>query len=374
MTAQINMIFEQPGGWISNFSHPLLVSGSCSAESEQQVLALAHQLKQSKRVHIFRAGVWKPRTSPHSFQGYGEVALGWLAKVKKETGLLTAVEVASAEHAELCIKYGIDVIWIGARTTVNPFYVQNICKAIEGSNVAVMVKNPVNPDLDLWSGAIERVYLAGIRKIIAVHRGFNTYEKTPYRNNPIWDIPIELKRLFPGLPVICDPSHICGNRTLIADVSQKAFDLGMCGLMIETHLRPDEAISDARQQITPDALEDLMSGLLCRKESGDENFTGMLEKLRAAIDLVDIELLNLLRRRMNIVEEIGQHKKTHNISVYQVKRWNTIVNERLTTAAKLGLRDEFINKLLRLVHDESIQLQHDIMKNTKTDSSNSSTL
>jgi len=349
--------------WLSSFEYPLIIAGSCSAESEEQVLNLALALDKINNVRIFRAGIWKPRTSPHSFQGYGEKALMWLQKVKKTTNLLTAAEVLLPEHVDLCLKNEVDIIWIGARTTVNPYYVQNICKALKGTNIPVLIKNPINPDIKLWAGAIERLNIAGIKKIVAVHRGFHTYEKTPYRNNPIWEIPIELKRIMPNLPIICDPSHISGKRSFIADLSQKAFDINMCGLMIEVHENPNKAISDAHQQITPKALSSLLKKIVCRKETGDESFVKNLEQLRTEIDNIDVELLNLLKKRMDIVEKIALHKKNNNITAYQVKRWSAIIKERTNTANKLGLNNDFIIKMLKLVHDESILLQHIIMNN-----------
>ncbi len=355
--------FISPEAWLKNFKYPLLISGPCSAESEEQILNTAKALEKNKHIRIFRAGIWKPRTRPHSFQGIGENALKWLQNVKRETSLLLAVEVASPQHVEACLKHHIDVLWIGARTTVNPFYVQNIVDALKGTDIPVLVKNPINPDLDLWVGAIERLYKAGLRKIIAVHRGFNTYNKTAYRNDPIWDIPIELKRLFPSLAVICDPSHIAGKHEFLQEISQKAFNLGMCGLMIETHLTPSKAITDARQQITPDRLNEILNNLTYRKETGDADSQKYLELLRNQIDVFDIELLNLLKKRMDVVSKIGQFKKKKNITVYQVKRWDVIIKERTELAKKLGLSNDFITKILRLVHDESILLQDTIMRN-----------
>jgi len=353
--------FAPIGSWLSDYKYPLIISGPCSAESEEQVIMLAKTLSKVKHVRVFRAGIWKPRSRPHSFQGYGEKALKWLQHIKKESGLLTAVEVASPQHIELCLKNDIDILWIGARTTVNPFYVQNIAEALKGVDIPILIKNPINPDLDLWRGAIERVYNSGIKKIVAIHRGFNTFEKTPYRNNPIWEIPLELMRIYPTLPVICDPSHITGNRSFIEDISQKAIDLDMCGLMLETHFNPPKAISDAKQQITPLELETLLKTLSFRKKSGNISFQKQLEILRNDIDIIDIELLNLLKKRMDIVKKIGNHKKKNDITIYQVKRWDTIINERTELAKKLGLPDDFIIKILKLVHEESILLQHKIM-------------
>ncbi len=361
MNALTSFKIEPLEKWVNDLKYPLIISGPCSAESEKQVIALAEALAKLKKVHIFRAGVWKPRTRANSFQGMGDEALKWLKKAKEISGLLTAVEVAHPKHVDACLKNDVDVLWIGARTTVNPFYVQDITNALKGSNIPVLVKNPINPDLELWIGAIERLYNAGINKIIAVHRGFNTYQKTIYRNDPIWDIPMELKRLLPQLPVICDPSHISGHSRYIFDISQKALNLDMCGLMIETHLDPENAITDARQQVTPDTLSLILKNLRFRNENGGMDFQMQLESLRNEIDTIDAELLNLLHKRLKVVEKIGHHKKKHNIAVYQVKRWNSIIRERTKLARELNLDDAFILKMLRLVHDESIAVQHKIM-------------
>ncbi|MFA5781414.1 MAG: chorismate mutase [Bacteroidales bacterium] len=341
--------------------HPLIISGPCSAESREQVLKTAHALAETKAVKIFRAGLWKPRTRPDSFEGVGAAGLAWMKQVKKETGLLTCVEVATPEHVELSVTNNIDILWIGARTTVNPFSVQEIAEALKGIDIPVMVKNPVNPDIGLWLGALERINHAGIRKIIAIHRGFYTYNSKPYRNSPIWEIPIELMRLCPELPVICDPSHITGNYLLLESVSQKAMDLEMDGLMIETHVNPQKALSDSGQQITPAELKELISKLVIRNHYPENSgFRDMLEQLRSEIDVIDAELIHLLSKRMHLVEQIGNYKKENNITILQIKRWNKVVRESLELGENLGLNKEFLVKLLRVIHEESIQKQTEI--------------
>ncbi|MDD3876198.1 MAG: chorismate mutase [Bacteroidales bacterium] len=347
--------------WLGDIKKPVVIAGPCSAESEEQVFKTAKALAKIPGVKIFRSGVWKPRTSPHSFKGHGVEALKWLQNVKRETGLLTAVEVASPKHVELCLKFNIDIIWVGARTTVSPFSIEELTRSLEGIDIPVMVKNPLNPDLELWAGAIERFFISGHKKIIAIHRGFHTYEKTPYRNNPIWEIPIELKRRYPQLPFFCDPSHITGNPDFIEDISQKALNLDMCGLMIETHINPDSAISDAFQQITPARLKILLKKLSIPQKNEDFKIVKQLEDLRNGIDIVDNQILNLLKQRMDIVEKIGLYKKEHKITVLQIKRWNSIINERLTLAEKLGLNKDYIEKMLKILHEASILLQHQII-------------
>jgi len=361
MTAINAFDIEPLNAWIDNLNKPLFIAGPCSAESEKQVLNIASTLSKNKQVRIFRAGIWKPRTSPKSFQGHGAKALKWLKDVKEKTGLLTAVEVASPKHVEECLKNGVDVLWIGARTTVNPFSVEDIAKALSGVDIPVLIKNPLNPDIDLWIGAIERFYLSGIKKLAAVHRGFYTYEKTVYRNHPIWEIPIELKRLYPNLPLICDPSHIAGKANLVGGISQKALNLDFSGLMIEVHTNPRKAISDPEQQLNIKSFEKLLSSLSVRKETGDVYFEERLEELRLKIDDIDALMLNLLKSRMDIVKEIGKYKKEQNISILQIKRWNTIFNERTKLGLKLGLNEKFISDILKIVHENSIITQHKIM-------------
>jgi len=316
-----------------------------------------------------RAGIWKPRTRPSSFEGVGEVGLKWLQEVREETGLKVAVEVATPQHVELSLEYGIDILWVGARTTGNPFSIQELATALKGVSIPVMVKNPLNPDLKLWVGALERFHNAGINRLAAIHRGFHCYESSPYRSNPFWEIPIELKRLYPNLPVICDPSHISGKRHLLLEVSQKAMDLEMDGLMIETHPEPDDALTDAAQQITPLALGNILENLLIRIEKGDRVFNNILEDLRAQIDHIDQQLIEILGHRMKIVHKMGEYKRDHNITILQIERWREIITSRLAIANHHKLDREFLLRLLQLVHNESIKMQTGIMnKNTDADS------
>ncbi|MEO6883615.1 MAG: chorismate mutase [Bacteroidia bacterium] len=349
--------------WLPNAGNPLLISGPCGAETEKQVLETALELKKKTAVSIFRAGIWKPRTRPNSFEGAGSIALQWLKKVKAETGLLTAVEVANAHHVHEALEGGVDVLWIGARTTANPFSVQEIADALKDVDIPVMVKNPVNPDVQLWMGALERINQAGITKLIAIHRGFSAFKKTKYRNDPQWQIPIELKLFFPELPIICDPSHICGKRNLLASVAQKALDMDMAGLMIESHIHPDKALSDAQQQITPDELAALMKGLIVKNpNSHNKEFKNRLEQLRVLMDEIDDELFQSLAKRMEIAEEIGEYKRDNNVTVLQIKRWESILNRQLKMAETLGLSEDFIKEILEAIHKESIQKQIQIVK------------
>lgn len=348
--------------WSPSGKESLIISGPCSAESEEQVLASAKEIAKIGLVKIFRAGVWKPRTRPNLFEGAGNEALQWLREVKKATGLLTTVEVANAKHVEDALNNNIDILWIGARTTVNPFYVQEIADALKGVDVPIMIKNPINPDIQLWIGAIERINKIGIKKIIAIHRGFHSYEKTKYRNTPQWQIPIELKTRYPNLPIICDPSHIAGKKSLIPTVSQKALDLNMCGLMIESHINPSVALSDAEQQLTPLELAELLSQLNFRKENSSNTFfINQLEELRNNIDVIDEELLQLLSKRMTIVEKIGEYKRDHNIAVFQLERWLEIIRTRSASAEVLDLDVPFIKKMLDVLHQESIRKQTTIL-------------
>lgn len=348
--------------WIDTDGSPLIISGPCSAESEVQMLETARQLVNTQKVHIFRAGIWKPRTRPNEFEGVGEQGLIWLKKVKEETGLLTAVEVADNSHVELALKYNVDILWIGARTVVNPFSVQSIAESLVGIDIPVMIKNPVNPDLKLWLGAIERINAAGINKIIAIHRGFHYFEKSPFRNAPMWEIPIELKRAAPRLPIIVDPSHICGNRELLESISQKALDLEMDGLMIESHFDPDNAFTDSAQQVTPEFLNSIIEKLVIRHIKGDTNFQHKLEGLRTEIDKLDGELLQILGKRMEIIDEIGEYKSENDITILQMKRWAGILKDRLAIGTHLGLDELFLKKLLNLIHKESINRQEDIFE------------
>ena len=347
--------------WLYRSSEPLLIAGPCSAETEQQILEDAHAIRNINKDAIFRCGVWKPRTRPNSFEGIGMKALPWLNKVQEETGLRTAIEVANAEHVQLALKYNIDIFWIGARTTVNPFSVQEIADALKGVDIPVIIKNPVNPDLQLWIGALERVNKAGISKLMAVHRGFSNYESTRFRNSPHWEIPIQLMSLFPDLTVVCDPSHITGKRDLVAEVAQKAMDMGMHGLMIETHPHPEQAWSDAEQQVTPDHLQKILSHLQIRDQSvADPAFNNRLAHLRRIIDSIDEELLQVLAKRMKIVEEIGEYKKENNVTIFQLERWNEIIKTRTVLGKNLELDLDFVLRLLQEIHKASIQRQTEI--------------
>ena len=348
--------------WLDIGDAPLVISGPCSAESEDQVLQTAMELSKIPNVKIFRSGIWKPRTRPGLFEGVGLQGLKWLQQVKDQTSLLTAVEVANPEHVEAALKYDVDILWIGARTVVNPFSLQELANALNGVDIPVMIKNPVNPDMNLWIGALERINMSGIKRIAAIHRGFYFFDKTPYRNAPMWEIPIELKRRIPNLPVICDPSHICGERSMLLDVAQKAMDLEMNGLMVESHIDPDNAFTDPQQQIKPSELEILIKSLVIRNQEGNFEFESKLEELRTEIDKIDAELIHILSRRMQLIDEIGQYKKDHNITILQLKRWSNIVQNRLRTGIDSGLQKEFLQKLLEIVHIESIQRQTDIYR------------
>ncbi len=347
--------------WLPSSALPLVIAGPCSAESREQVLSTARGLAEIPQVKVFRSGIWKPRTRPSGFEGVGKIGLKWLKEVKKETGLLTTVEVANPQHVKEALDSGIDILWIGARTVVNPFSVQEIAEALTGTDIPVMIKNPLNPDIRTWIGALERLNQAGIRRLIAIHRGFSFFNRGPYRNAPMWEIPIELKSLHPGLPVIADPSHICGETNLIPGTCQRALDLEMNGLMIEVHIDPKKAFTDREQQITPAQLKELIASLVIREEYGNLEFENRLEELRSEIDKLDEELIDILARRMNIVEEIGYYKKENNITILQLKRWSQIIRDRVKAGEKLGLSREFILRLLEAVHEESIQRQIDVM-------------
>lgn len=347
----------------SSAHKPLFIAGPCSAETREQVLDTALALRQLP-VHLFRAGVWKPRTKPGSFEGSGEPALAWLQEVQQSIGLPVTVEVAEPAHIELALKYNIDVLWIGARTTVNPFQVQRLADALRGVDIPVMVKNPVNPDVDLWEGAIQRFERVGIRQVAAIHRGFSSYgASAPYRNAPNWTIPIELKRRRPELMVITDPSHITGNRELVAEVAQRAMDMSFDGLMIEVHPDPVHAWSDAAQQITPASLEALMQRLVIRhQECPDQDVLMDLESLRATMDSVDAEIVDLLRRRMELSERIGVVKLASNMAAYQPERWREIVAARTEQGNRLQLSPEYITALFEIIHHESIRRQLEVMQ------------
>jgi chorismate mutase len=348
--------------WISKDKESLIIAGPCGAESHEQVLEAASLLAEVPQVKLFRAGIWKPRTRPNSFEGVGEEGLKWLNDVQQQYGLKTSVEVANAQHLELALKYKVDVVWIGARTTVNPFSVQEIADALKGVRIPVMVKNPIHADLHLWMGALERIYNSGIDQLVAIHRGFYFAGKSKYRNKPMWEIPIELKTIFPGLPIICDPSHIGGRRELIESISQKALNMGMNGLMIETHPHPERALSDADQQITPAELARLLKQLqFPDTQSGNTEFTNNLKALRRRIDEVDDELINVLAKRLHIIEEMALYKKDQNITVFQLERWQEILRTRSQWGEKLGLSRSHIEKICQILHEESIRVQNEVI-------------
>jgi chorismate mutase len=341
---------------------PLIISGPCSAETEEQVIQTATRLAATGKVDILRAGIWKPRTRPGSFEGIGTKGLPWLQQAKKESGLPVAVEVATAKQVEDALHFGVDVLWIGARTTVNPFSVQDVADALKGADVPVLIKNPINPDLELWIGAVERVSNAGIKNIGLIHRGFSSYGNTEYRNAPMWHLAIEMKRRNPGMLLINDPSHICGRRDILMDVAQKAIDLDFDGLIIESHIDPDNAWSDAKQQVTPERLGEMISSIVWRTEEIDsEELHAVMEKMRQQINQLDDELLQLIGQRMKVADKIGQYKKDNNITILQTNRWNAILERAYERGEKLGLSQEFITKYFDAVHMESINHQNKIM-------------
>ena len=341
----------------SDNERPIVIAGPCSAETEEQVMGTARELAR-KGCHMFRAGVWKPRTKPGGFEGNGEKALPWMKQVKEETGMLTATEVATPEHVELALKYGIDILWVGARTSANPFAMQALADSLRGVDVPVFVKNPVNPDLELWIGAMERINPAGIKKMAAIHRGFSSYDKKIYRNLPMWQIPIELHRRIPELPIICDPSHIGGSRELIAPLCQQAMDLGFDGLIVESHCSPDKAWSDAKQQVTPEVLDYILSLLVIRDETST---TEGISQLRKQIDDLDNQLMELLAKRMRVCREIGQYKKEHNMTVLQAARYNEILEKRGAQGALCGMDAQFVAKVFEGIHEESVRQQIEII-------------
>jgi chorismate mutase len=359
----------KPDNWISSFTsgnQPLVIAGPCSAESAEQLLSVAKSLKE-QGITVMRAGVWKPRTRPNTFEGKGTVAFNWLKQVKEQTGIAVAIEVASTDHIRQALEADIDVLWIGARTTVNPFLVQELADALRGVDKIVLVKNPINPDLSLWIGALERLDRVGIKKLGAIHRGFSSIQNSRFRNQPLWQLPLELKLRNPDLPLIADPSHIAGNREMIFEISQKALDLGYDGLMIETHPDPDNALSDAQQQITPYALKEGLAGLRVADRSSDNAmFLTKLEHLRERIDQIDQELINTLAARMKLVEKIGDFKKENNVTVFQLERWNEIMKTRPEWGKHASLAADFIKELYRVIHDESIRIQTEIMNQPET--------
>lgn len=355
------MNIEKLSNYIPNLKENELITiaGPCSAESLEQVLDTAQQIKSKTKAHIFRAGIWKPRTRPGHFEGVGLEGLKWLAEVKKRTGLPCATEIAKPSHTEAALKHDIDVLWIGARTVSNPFSMQEIADSLKGTNIPVFIKNPINPDLGLWIGAIERIAHAGISKIAAIHRGFYPFEETKYRNIPKWEVPIELKRRFHNLPIICDPSHISGQSNLIKEVSQKAYDLNLDGLMIETHNNPTAALSDAKQQIDIDQLKSLLNTLIIRSTPAETEKD--LLQFREQIDSIDHQMLDLLAQRMSVINKIGEYKLDQNLTIFQLRRWEKILKTRAEYGKKLGLDKAFILAILELMHKESIQIQNVIM-------------
>ncbi len=360
MEAHLHFVKDRPLGL--TLDRPIIISGPCSAESEEQVMSTARALAALNRVHVLRAGVWKPRTRPSAFEGMGRPALAWLRKAQEATGLPTAIEVANSRHVEQALAAGISILWVGARTAANPFAVQEIADALSGTDVPVLVKNPVNPDLELWIGALERINKAGISRLGAIHRGFSTFERSRYRNKPNWEIPIELKRRIPGLPMICDPSHMCGSTELLQPVSQTALDLNYDGLMIESHIRPAEALSDAKQQLTPAELGTMLSRLVYRHESIDDVLTRTkLVELREKIDKIDRDLLEILADRMSVADEIGQYKKDNNITILQSTRWDEIVRNRMKVGLEKNLSAGFVQRLVEIIHKESIDHQSRVM-------------
>lgn len=341
---------------------PLVISGPCSAETEEQVVQTATRLAATGKVDILRAGIWKPRTRPGSFEGIGTKGLPWLQQARKVSGLPVAIEVATGKQVEDALHFDVDVLWIGARTTVNPFSVQEVADALRGVDVPVLIKNPINPDLELWIGAVERVAKAGIKNIGLIHRGFSSYGNTEYRNAPMWHLAIEMKRRNPGMLLINDPSHICGRRDILQEVAQKAIDLDFDGLIIESHIDPDNAWSDAKQQITPEVLGDLIGSILWRKEDiNSEELHAAMEKMRAQINQLDDELLLLLGQRMKVADKIGEYKKENNITILQTNRWNAILERAFSIGEKMGLSKEFVTKYFDAVHMESINHQNKIM-------------
>jgi chorismate mutase len=341
---------------------PLIISGPCSAETEEQVVETATRLAKTGKIDALRAGIWKPRTKPGMFEGIGVKGLPWLVEARKISGLPIAVEVATAKHVDMALQFDIDILWIGARTTVNPFSVQEVCDALRGVDVPVLIKNPINPDVELWCGGIERLQKAGVKRIGMIHRGFSNYGNTEFRNAPMWHLPIEMKRRFPEMLIVCDPSHICGNRTGLQDIAQKSIDLDFGGLMIETHIDPDKAWSDAKQQITPERLAEILGELIWRTENSNEKqFITALAKLREQINQVDDELMALIGQRMKIADRIGEYKRENNITILQTNRWNEILAKAFKKGAKLGLSKDFITKYFDAVHMESISHQNKIM-------------
>ncbi len=358
---KLNLNIRSIQHWTGNKSKPFIIAGPCSAETPEQLRATAKALTESGniKIDVLRAGIWKPRTRPNSFEGAGVAGLQWLSEVKNEFNIPVGTEVANSEHIELALKHNIDVLWIGARTTVSPFSMQEMADALKGvDNVTVLVKNPTHPEVGLWIGAFERLNQAGVKNLGAIHRGFSSYEKTKFRNQPLWQLPIELRRLAPEIPIINDPSHISGKREYIKEVAQKALDLNFDGLMIETHIEPEKAWSDADQQVTPSKLEEILSELIIRKPlSKSQEFNDHIEEYRSRIDRIDSELLGIIAQRMEVVEQIGRFKKENNVITLQIKRWEEVLNNRVESGKRLDLDKNFITDLYKLIHEESIRKQ-----------------
>ena len=340
---------------------PMCIAGPCSAESEEQVLETARGLA-AFGIHVFRAGIWKPRTHPGSFEGVGTPGLKWMRRVKQELGMWVCTEVASEKHVLECIKYGVDMVWIGARTSANPFLMQEIADALEGTDIPVLVKNPVNPDIDLWVGALERLNRAGLRKLGVIHRGFSTSEPIPYRNDPGWRLAIEMRTRYPQMAFFADPSHMAGDRKYLQELSQRAMDLGLDGLMVESHCNPACALSDAKQQLTPAGLQTLLESLVIRDNTSEnEAYKDGIEALRARIDVIDDNLLKLLRDRMEVSRSIGQYKREHNVAILQAGRWDQLLSDMVSRAAALGISEDAIRAIMNAIHDESVRVQNSVM-------------
>lgn len=346
---------------IKESTRPFLITGPCSAESPEQVMNVAKEIAKNGNAHVLRAGIWKPRTRPDSFEGMGSIALPWLIEAGKETGLPVTTEIANRHHAELALEAGVDILWIGARTTVNPFAIQEIADVLKGVDIPVMVKNPVNPDLELWIGAFERFEKAGIKDLAAIHRGFSVYKHPKYRNVPTWEIPISLRERLPDLPIICDPSHITGRRDLLLEVSQKAMDLNFEGLMIETHLDPDKAWSDAAQQVTPEGLKSIIDHLVLRSKDVSSTDLTQLEELRHKISDLDDKLFDILSARMKMSEDVGLFKREHNITILQQDHWTRVINSRLSKSGNYKLTEGFVRQIMDALHQESIRHQTKVM-------------
>ncbi len=359
--AKLDLIEAGEWGIFSDMKKPLVIAGPCSAESEQQLFETAKALK-NEGVEVLRAGIWKPRTRPNCFEGVGAEGLPWMKRVQRELGMKVATEVANVKHVYEALKAGVDMLWIGARTTANPFAVQELADALKGTDIPVLVKNPVNPDVDLWIGALERLSLAGLKKIGAIHRGFSSYTKAKYRNVPQWQIPIEVKRRFKDLLMICDPSHISGKREYIREISQQAMDLGFDGLLIESHICPEIALSDAAQQVTPSALAEILAKLIIRDvDTENVKYKEGIDELRNRIDCLDDELLDILTQRMKVSEKIGQYKKQNNITILQTGRWEEILGKVFQKGGKYGLDNEFLEKIFTAIHQASIDVQTRVM-------------